>query len=193
VRAFVRQADSWIAYGSPAANEIVQLGADPQRTVIAPNAVPKPARSQLRGRPHDPLRFLSVGQLIQRKGLDLLLEAFRNRKGGELWSAGDGLLKPLVQKVSRNDTRVRYMGQLGGEELAALYHETDVLVLPSRYEVWGLVINEALAQGLPVLVSNQVGAVDDLIEDGVNGVIVPAYSAESIARGMEQLGSVFSP
>jgi glycosyltransferase involved in cell wall biosynthesis len=62
-------------------------------------------------------------------------------------------------------------------------------VLPARYEVWGLVVNEALAHGIPVVATDRVGAVDDLISDGVNGVVVESGSASALTAGMARLAT----
>ena len=59
-----------------------------------------------------------------------------------------------------------------------------MLIVPSLYEAWGLVVHEGLAYGLPVAVTDQVGAGDDLIDPGVNGYVVPAGSAEGLAHAM---------
>src|SRR5262249_32859433 len=63
----------------------------------------------------------------------------------------------------------------------------DVFVLPSRHDGWGVVVNQALGAGLPVIASDAVGAGLDLVEDGVNGLIVPAGSAAALERAMERL------
>ena len=75
------------------------------------------------------------------------------------------------------------------KNLPAVYADVDALVLPSLYEPWGLVVHEGLANGLPVIVTDQVGSADDLVESGVNGYVVPAGSVEAFGAAMRDLAS----
>lgn len=184
VKSFVRHGDAWIAYGSRAATEVVRLGADPARTVVAPNAVPRRTGPPRAGTPNAPPRFLFVGQLVRRKGVETLLDAFQRVGAGELWVVGEGPLRPLVELASATNPQIRYFGHQQPRQLDQLYRDADVLVLPSWYEVWGLVVNEAMGFGLPVLITDQVGAGDDLVDHDVNGLVVRAASVEALAEGM---------
>jgi glycosyltransferase involved in cell wall biosynthesis len=83
--------------------------------------------------------------------------------------------------------RLRYVGHVDRPALQQLYSESDVLVLPSRYEVWGLVINEALAHGLPVIATQAVGAVDDLLVDDMNGYVTPTGDAAELRDAMARI------
>jgi glycosyltransferase involved in cell wall biosynthesis len=189
VRHFMRTADACLAYGSRAARDLAKMGVDPDRTVLAPITAlgperPQPRESTRRGKE---TRFLFVGRLIERKGLDVLLEAFAKVDGGELWIAGDGPLRELVEIHAAQDPRIATFGHVAGQDLLDLYAQVDVLVVPSLYEAWGLVVHEALASGLSVITTDQVGAADDLLDPGVNGYIVPARSAEGTADAMRRL------
>jgi glycosyltransferase involved in cell wall biosynthesis len=190
VRRFVAAGDAWIAYGSRAARELVRLGADPDGVVIVPNvgrlATTQPRKDQ--DRPYG-LRFLFVGQLIERKGVRELLDAFTELGTGELWIAGDGPARELASSVAGRTDRIRMLGHLSWEELQATYAAVDVLVLPSRYEVWGLVVNEALERGLPVIVSDQVGAANDLVRPGVNGLVVDAGSSVALHEALRTIST----
>src|SRR4029078_3727088 len=123
-------------------------------------------------------RFLFVGRLIERKGLEVLLQAFARFPGGGVWSAGDGPLPPTAAAAASQGGRIRLLGHVDGKDLPALYAQVDALVVPALTEPWGLVVHEGLGNGLPVIASNQVAAADDLVQRGVNGAIVPAGSAE---------------
>ena len=187
VRTFMRSADAWLVYGTRHVRDAVALGADPTRTVIAPITAlaPEPPTE-----PHPPaadeeLRYLFVGRLIERKGIDVLLAAFRHVDGGELRIVGDGPLRGAVESAASNDSRIRLLGHLDGAALANAYREAHLLIVPSLYEPWGLVVHEGLAHGLPVIVTDQVGAGDDLIESGINGYVVPAGSAPALAEAMQ--------
>jgi glycosyltransferase involved in cell wall biosynthesis len=190
VRMFIRSSDAWMAYGTRASVDLVRLGADPARIVIAPLVATRaPGRSPPRRQKPagEPVRYLFVGRLIERKGIDVLLDAFREVDGGELWIAGDGPLRPLVQRAAADDAHVRLLGHVDGVQLERLYREADVLVLPSYYDVWGLVVNEAQVHGLPVIASDEVGAAADLVDDGVNGLVVPTGSSAALARAMNEI------
>jgi glycosyltransferase involved in cell wall biosynthesis len=76
------------------------------------------------------------------------------------------------------------LGHLEGDDLTDAYEQADVLVVPSLYEPWGLVVHEGLAYGLPVVTTDEVGAADDLIEHGKNGFVVPAGGARQLAEAM---------
>jgi glycosyltransferase involved in cell wall biosynthesis len=186
VRTFMRAADAWLAYGSRQARDVVALGADPARTVIAPITALAPEHPIERRGTNAPglTRFLFVGRLIESKGLDILLEAFDRLAGDELWIVGDGPLRGLVEAASARNPRIRFLGYRDGDGLADAYRQADVLVVPSLYEPWGLVVHEGLAYGLPVIVTDQVAAGDDLIDPGVNGYVVPAGSSPALAEAM---------
>jgi glycosyltransferase involved in cell wall biosynthesis len=188
VRTFMRASDAWLAYGSRQAQDVVELGADRERVVIAPITPLVPD-----ARPHDRVpadgatRYLFVGRLIERKGLDVLLAAFSGVDGGELRIAGDGPLRPTVEAAAARDPRIQLIGHVEGDALARAYREADVLVVPSLYEPWGLVVHEGLAYGLPVITTDQVGAADDLIEQDVNGYVTTAGSSDELREAMNAI------
>jgi glycosyltransferase involved in cell wall biosynthesis len=189
VRAFMRAGDAWAVYGTRARDELIRLGADPNRTVIAPNAARRLPRAVSAGLSDGGApRYLFVGQLIDRKGIRPLLDAFSSLERGELWIVGDGPLHRDVEAAAWRDPRIRMPGHLEPDELARLYASADVLVLPSLYEVWGLVVNEAMQFGLPVVVTDQVGAAVDLVVPEVTGAVVPAGSSDFLAEAMRRVG-----
>ncbi|MBN9660801.1 MAG: glycosyltransferase [Acidobacteria bacterium] len=120
--------------------------------------------------------FLYVGRLAAEKNLMRLLEAFAiYRRGGGNWNlmlAGGGPAEGELKKKADEEgvtASVRFMGARPPAALLQCYAWAECLVLPSWSEPWGLVVNEAMAAGLPALVSNRCGCVDDLIEQGGNG------------------------
>lgn len=187
VRYFLRSADACLVYGARHARDVAAMGVDPARTVIAPITALAPERPSrpIRDLGRGPVRFLFVGRLIERKGLEVLLEAFRRLDGGELWIGGDGPLRDLVARAAAADARIRDIGHVDGQALTDLYSSADALVVPSLYEPWGLVVHEGLAHGLPVITTDQVGAAEDLVDPGVNGYVVPAGDAQATADAME--------
>ncbi len=189
-RRVMSASDAWIVPGRRAFRRIVGLGADPDRTVIAPTipSLPRTAASDDRSRRQDgePFTFLYVGRLVEEKGLRYLAEAVRSLPEVRLWLAGDGPLQSELEALLPPE-RVQFFGHVDWETLQGLYGTADALVFPSLYDVWGLVVNEALAQGLPVIATDQVGAVDDLVEEGVNGLVVPARSSQALVDAMREI------
>jgi 1,2-diacylglycerol 3-alpha-glucosyltransferase len=191
VRHYMRTADACLAYGTRHLNDLVTMGVDRNRIVIAPISAMAPDRPPARTWPRagSETRFLFVGRLIESKGLDVLLNAFERFRGGELWIVGDGPLQGVLNDAAKADPRIRMLGYVEGKNLPAVYADVDALVLPSLYEPWGLVVHEGLANGLPAIVTDQVGSADDLVESGVNGYVVPAGSVEAFGAAMRDLAS----
>lgn len=131
-------------------------------------------------------RFLYVGQLIERKNVDTLLDAFASisAPGDSLTIAGDGPLRQqLMLKASAiTSGSVRFVGHVDHADLPALYASADTLVLPSTTEVWGLVVNEALACGLHAVVSDRCGVVASVT--GMPGVYPSAPTESDLAAAM---------
>jgi glycosyltransferase involved in cell wall biosynthesis len=128
----------------------------------------------------DRRRIVYSGRLIEIKRVDLLIRAFveiaKQRPEWDLVIVGDG---PLREKLSgmvpaELADRVRWLGFQDDQAIvSAIYRASDVLVLPSDYEPWALVINEAAAAGMAIVSSNIVGAAAELVRDGVNGRLFP--------------------
>lgn len=118
-----------------------------------------------------------VGRLIHVKGMDLLLRAMREMNDADrpfLVVVGDGTQRQELERMAQG-LPVRFLGFLQIEDLPPVYAASDFFILPSRVEPWGVVVNEAMACGLPLCLSNQVGAHADLLEPGMdtgNGLLV---------------------
>ncbi len=137
---------------------------------------------------------LFSGKLIAKKQPLLLIEAFarvRRARRCSLLMAGDGPLRSaaerLVERLSVPD--VHFAGFLNQSEISAAYAAADIFVLPSAlHETWGLVVNEAMNFGLPVVVSDKVGCGEDLVR-GENGIVVSHDSVEQLAGAIGLLVS----
>jgi glycosyltransferase involved in cell wall biosynthesis len=137
-------------------------------------------------------RFLYVGRLASEKGLWDLLNAFaevhRRRTDVRLDLVGAGPLQTeLLRRVEdmKLSKAVNFLGAKPLAEIAALYGESTALILPSHSEPWGLVVNEALSYGCPVVVSDVCGCVPDLVHDGVTGYSFRTGDISALANAMD--------
>lgn len=141
-------------------------------------------------RPRSPITILFCGQMIQRKGVDLLLQAFdRLIEAGVnarlLLVGREAELPEMMRSLSsKTQQHIEYAGFHDPEYLPQFFEQADLFVLPSRYDGWGVVVNQALGAGLPIICSDAVGAAFDLVEPGVNGVIVPAGDASKLHEAL---------
>ena len=130
--------------------------------------------------------FLYVGRLAPEKNVGGLLEAWLGyRASGGTWPlvlVGDGPLAPSLREAAASSAHadaVHFAGHHGSASLPQFYAFAGCFVLPSTREPWGLVVNEAMACGLPVIVSNRCGCVEDLVLNGKNGFTFdPAHDRE---------------
>lgn len=126
--------------------------------------------------------ILYVGRLAQEKAPLLILDAYRmvENKNKKLFIVGDGPIKSEFGKYIRdfNIEGVKMVGFQSQEKISPFYVAADVLVLPSFRETWGIVVSEAMCFGLPIIVSDSVGAAVDLVRHGYNGFIFPSGNAK---------------
>lgn len=167
-------------------NDLIQMSGElvAQRT---------PVRAGL-GIDDDRYVVLFCGRLSEEKGPFQLLKAYHrvNSRRKALIFVGDGQLKQALQNyvAANNVESVYFVGFQSRQEVSKYYAASDFLVLPSLRETWGIVVNEALCFGLPVIVSDQVGAGEDLVDHGNNGFICPVEDIDGLAGYIEQLGDL---
>ncbi len=171
-RFLVERIDRWLSYGSTSTEYLVSLGVPASRITELQNCVPEQAYLADAGTAarHEPRPVvLCVGQLIRRKGIELLLRSAARVQGGgaefTLLLVGDGperaAIEQMVQELGLR--HVRFAGSQTPDRMPAIYRSADVLVFPTLEDVWGLVVNEALWSGLPALVSVYAGCAADLV------------------------------
>lgn len=141
-------------------------------------------------RPRTPPTILFCGQMIDRKGVDLLLDAFarlvKADMSAKLLLVGreaelPHMLATLPQEVVH---QIEYAGFQAPEDLPQFFHRADIFVLPSRYDGWGVVVNQALGAGLPIICSDAVGSAPDLVKTGRNGEIFPAGDSDGLYEAL---------
>ncbi|MCK6454978.1 MAG: glycosyltransferase family 4 protein [Phycisphaerae bacterium] len=163
-----------------------QAGFDVARGVVVANGVEVDV-AQRDEQPGGPLRIGFVGQLAHHKGADLVATAFRRLAARgrpvRLSYFGDGSLRRSL-KASLIGLPVRFAGFV--PERSAIIREIDVLVLPSRREASSNAVLEAMAHGVPCIVS-EVGGLPELVEDGVTGRVIPADDAAALEGAIEEL------
>jgi len=138
--------------------------------------------------------FLSVGRLVPEKGVFELLEAY-GKLAAELRAeiglvfVGEGTARQELARRGSNIVpgSIQYAGFAQREQLASYYALADVFVFPSHSDPWGLVVNEAMACGLPVISSDAAGCTADLVEDGWNGRVVRGGEVGELVSAMEDL------
>lgn len=134
---------------------------------------------------------VTCGYLIERKRIDLIIDAIARIPQAErplLLVVGDGELKPALRaQAGRMEVPVHFAGFRLGHELATFYLAADMLVLASSDDPWGLVVNEAMAAGLPVVASDACGVALDLVRDGVNGYVFRTGDVGDLAGRLEKM------
>jgi glycosyltransferase involved in cell wall biosynthesis/peptidoglycan/xylan/chitin deacetylase (PgdA/CDA1 family) len=135
------------------------------------------------------VRFLTVGQMIHRKGFDILLEACKRLpdEGWRLTLVGDGPLLDCLRNLFAENfgiEKANFLGRVDFERRASVFASHDVFVFPSRWDGWGMAPVEAMASGLPVIATEEVVSMREFIVDGVNGYIIPADDASTLRNRM---------
>jgi len=205
-RYFVNSCNAFVVPGKSSFAYLRTLGVSEEAIFTAPNAVDNTffATQAEVARCHPaafrekfglPRRFiLFVGRLIPEKGVFDLLEGYAKLESGlrsevGLVFAGDGVSREeLVQRAKGiSPGTVCFPGFAQREDLAGLYALAETLVLPTHSDTWGLVVNEAMACGLPIIVSSVAGCSADLVEEGWNGYVVPSQDSEKLSVAIKSL------
>ena len=122
----------------------------------------------------DIFTFLYVGRLVKHKNVENLIQQFNlnfSHKSVVLKIVGSGIEEDYLKKKYSSD-KVLFLGKLFNDDLIREFKNSSCLVIPSKFEPWGLVVNEALSSGLPVISTKEVGANYDLIQSRKTGIIV---------------------
>jgi glycosyltransferase involved in cell wall biosynthesis len=204
---FIKKSASIIVPGRVSKNYVISLGADPEKVFIAPNALDNelfikiseefmPRKDELKRQLgfEDKVIVLCVGQLIERKGIKYLLHAYakiqREYANVALLVLGSGPLESNLRKLADSLELLgfRIIGSgLSLRKLVTLYSVADIFVLPTLEDVWGFVINEAMACGLPVVATHASQAALEMISSGNNGYVIKEGDSEELHVALENL------
>jgi len=198
LRWLVRRVGGFLSVGTSNSQYWRRYGAMPEKIFLARYAVDndyfggqaahyRACREQVREENGWGQRYLLlyVGRLTPVKGVDVLIEAVRRisetRPDIGLLIVGQGPERQALEKRAKGLPQIFFLGFRDWGDLPRFYAAADLFVLPSRREPWGLVVNEAMASGLPVIATQKVGAAQDLIIEGQSGYLVPVNDAEAMA------------
>jgi glycosyltransferase involved in cell wall biosynthesis len=202
----LRRAAGALALGTASRDSLVERGAQRERVHIFANTIDVPEweerqgelaqrRSELRaelGAGAEDVLLLSVARLGPEKGLDVLVRGVAVAGDPKLLLviAGEGPQRREIEALAQElGVRLRLTGDLAADKVAEAYAAADVFVLLSTRETWGVVVNEAAASGLPLVLSDRVGAAYDLLRDGENGFLVGAGDVEATGEAFKRLGA----
>lgn len=153
------RADRTVAYSRLAKETALSTGASHEQVTAAPQwyppeilAEPEPTDAT------DSYRVLYVGSLSEAKGVDVLLDVARDCSDIEFAFAGTGPLRDAVATATDEHARIHELGYIEGERKATAFATADLLVLPTRHDAWGLVINEAYIFDTPAITTTAAGA-----------------------------------
>jgi glycosyltransferase involved in cell wall biosynthesis len=200
---FLRLCAAFVVAGKSSLRYLKDLGIAEQRIFTAPNAVDtflfaacaEEARGdaeKVRERHSLPPRyFLCVGRLVRAKGVFELLEAYAQlsaevRAEIGLVFVGEGADRAaLTERASQiAPGTIQFAGFVHRENLPEFYALAEALIFPTHSDPWGLVVNEAMSCGLPVIVTSVAGCAPDLVQDGWNGYVVESADSELLAGAM---------
>lgn len=191
-RSMLRLTDGVVVNGTSGERYIRSLGFRKSVGVVPQaSAMPSVRKPNRRS---EPLKLLYVGRLIALKGLPLLIDSIKQSglsSQVELAIAGHGPERAAIAAKARDaQVAVTFEGQVDRADLPKLYQRHDVLVLPSLSDEWGLVVVEALRNGMPVLGSTRAQAVLSRVTPGVNGWHFDPLDGMSMRSALEQAALV---
>jgi phosphatidylinositol alpha-1,6-mannosyltransferase len=205
LRLLFAMTDAVICVGSAAKSAYVQMGLIERKAFVIPYCIDHTrynVDTQRRDEKRSELKveqkvvFLTSCQLIYRKGVDFLISSYMQVSElfpgkTALWILGDGPEKTNLQNLSENcrDGEITFMGHQHQVELPSIFRSADVFVFPTRHDGWGVVVNEAVASGLPIIATNEAGATYDLVIENENGYRIGIDDVSQLTRCMIALVS----
>jgi glycosyltransferase involved in cell wall biosynthesis len=201
-KALVKMSDGFIVFGKTSKDYLIELGAKPDQFIEQKGAVvdDKTIRKVFEKAKEEKFlsdviktsnNFIYVGRIIGVKNIPILVKAFQNIKSKigetENWGLiilGNGLLDEEIEKLIEVQNKHIYkFNAVDWQSVPKYFTQSDCLVLPSKSEPWGLVVNEAMICGLGVIVSDSCGCKDDLVQD--NGYVFESENQNSLENAMK--------
>ncbi len=196
-RHFLSSATGWFSSGQQTTAYLVHYGAQEAHCFFYPFSSVKQAELD-QVRCFDKLKakqalglssqkmVLSVGQFIPRKGFDILLKAAARLPQDVQICIVGGIVPEVYTQLTQELelSNVQFVAFQTKQELARYYYAADCFVLPTREDIWGLVINEAMLYGLPIVTTNRCVAGMELVRDGENGYLVPVEDPDALAQAL---------
>jgi glycosyltransferase involved in cell wall biosynthesis len=201
-RAILHRADAVLVPGAAAREYAESIAPRVKRWFVAPNAIDNErfaagaadARQARDAASNDHPTFIYVGRLDPEKGVDVLLRAWGivdRPDGARLRIVGTGsqaeALRGLAVRLRLENAE--FEGFVPQADLPGCYGRADAFVFPSLSDPWGLVINEAMASGLPVITTSAPGGARELVKNGENGLVVPPRDPNALAAAMSTLAA----
>jgi glycosyltransferase involved in cell wall biosynthesis len=191
-RLLLRRASAIVAYGTATCRYLAELGVSQNKVlsgtqVMPAGQLPPPAASKAALGLADKTVVLSVNYLLPGKVLDVLIKAFQRVGGSDdvLALVGSGPEEDHLRSLADGDDRILFPGYQSGARKTAWYAAADLFAFPTLHDAWGLVVNEAMAFGLPIIATDAAGCVPDLVRD--NGMVVPVGDVDPLADALAQL------
>ncbi|MFA4902763.1 MAG: glycosyltransferase family 4 protein [Desulfobaccales bacterium] len=189
-----RYSDAFIAYGEATREYLLNRQAAPEKIVSGTQALQseqvfardssvKPPNRQFEGKKV----ILCISYFDRRKGIDYLIEAYKMLKRDDtvLIIGGSGVHEGFLKTLASGREDILFTGYLHQDERAYYYSTADIFAFPTLSDGWGLVVNEAMMFGLPVVVTSEAGCARELIKG--NGFVVRPGSAVEIKQALESL------
>jgi glycosyltransferase involved in cell wall biosynthesis len=186
-RTILRLTDFAVAYGYAAGEYLQELADTPFVHGRNTSFLGEPDRSVT---PNAPLRVLAVGDMnSKRKGHDVIIDALRAAPAldCEVTLVGDGALRSELERSARSDPRIRFTGAMPADEVRRLQGRADVFLFPTRFDVYGLALVEAMGSGAAAVTSPNAGVLSDLAVDGENCIVAPSLAPAEWTEILVQL------
>lgn len=202
---FISSASAWLSTGKETTKYLKHYGAKEEEIYVYPftsinekDILNEPITIEQKNKLKKELGVseekvvIAIGRFIPVKGFDILLKAAKNVNDDVcIYIIGGDPTEEYIQIMQKsNITNVKFVGFSPQEKLKKYYEIADVFVLPTRGDVWGLVINEALAFGLPVVTTDKCVAGLELIANGENGYIIPVDDVQALSNKINNLTNV---
>lgn len=200
---FIKGAKAYLCPGEESKKCLVEHGAEQEKIYIYPftslsckdideAVVDKAEKIKLKEQLGISEKFIliAIGQFIRRKGFDTLLKAIDTKESDlGVYIIGDS--EPTNEYVDiirkKNLKNIHFVEFQKKDVLNKYYHAADIFVLPTREDIWGLVINEAMAKGLPVITTYECVAGCELIEPGINGWLIHCEDVDMLSKKIKNL------